>query len=236
MIMEMIEFVVWAVLYGLSHSLTNMLFPAAVPYTVLMYAVLLLVWLGYRRCLERFRIRRPAVHGWSGVAILALLMILPAANLLSGGISADGDTVVMMLGTVIVEEVFFRGILLVEPGGRTVSDNPLVTWMAAKPEFVRACISSGLFALFHAANVISGEAWLHVLPQMICAFCAGMLFAAVTLRTDSLIPAAAGHYFVNMTAAEENVFSLPVAAGSAICLLAGILLLSRPRERKADRG
>ena len=247
---RMFYFMIWAVLYGLSYSLTDLLYPAAVPYAAAAYAVLLLAWLRHRRLLKVFRIckpvfpvRRPGLSGQTdlpaGLSLEALpkirqilmaflLLILPAANLLSGGSFADVKTMVLMAGTVIVEEVFFRGVLLAE--------KPLTTWMAAKPEFVRAAISSGLFSVFHAVNAAGGEAWLHVLPQMICAFCAGMLFAAVTLRTDSLIPAAAGHYFVNMTAAEENVFSLPVAAGSAICLLAGILLLSRPRERKADRG
>lgn len=236
----MVYFVFWTALYVLSYNLSQRMNPTVTPYAVLICAALLLIWLGCRRSLKQFHICRPVLRGRDGlqsaargqfpdrVLILLGLAALPAANLLSGGSFAEGNTAVLMAGAVIVEEVFFRGVLLAE--------KTLTTWMAAKPEFVRAAISSGLFSVFHAANAGSGEPWMHVLPQMICAFCAGMLFAAVTLRTGSLIPAAAGHYFVNMTAAEENVFSLPVAAGSAICLLAGILLLSRPRERKADRG
>lgn len=239
----MVYFVFWTALYVLSYNLSQRMNPAVTPYAVLICAALLLIWLGCRRSLKQFHICRPVLRGRDGLQsaargqfpdrVLSLLGLaaLPAANLLSGGSFAEGNTAVLMAGAVIFEEVFFRGVLLAESG-----TSPFITWIAAKPEIVRAGISSGLFAVFHAVNAAGGEAWLHVLPQMICAFCAGMLFAAVTLRTDSLIPAAAGHYFVNMTAAEENVFSLPVAAGSAICLLAGILLLSRPRERKADRG
>ena len=154
-------------------------------------------------------------------------MVLPAANLLSGGTLAEGNTAVLMCGAVLVEEIFFRGVLLAEPGDghSSAPGNALLKWLAAQPEYGRACISSGLFAFFHAVNAVSGEGWTQVLPQMFCAFCAGMLYAAVTFRTNSLIPAAAGHFFVNITAAEENVLSLPVAAGSILCLAAGILLL-----------
>lgn len=192
------------------------------PYAVLAYAVLLLVWLGHRRRLKALRICRPAPGGWTGILVMALLLILPAANRISGGSFAFGNTAVLMLGTVIVEEVFFRGVLLAEPG---TFESPLAEWMEDRPDYVKAILSSGLFAIFHAVNVISGENWVWIIPQILCAFCAGMLFAAVTFRTNSLIPAAVCHFLVNITASEENAFSLPVAAGSILCLAAGILLL-----------
>ena len=218
----MLYFAVWAVLYGLSYSLSKLLLPTALPYAVLIYAILLIVWLGYRQRLKALHVCRPVASRWTDIPVMALLLILPAANRITGGSYADGKTAVLMLGAVIVEEVFFRGILLAEPG---TFENPLIKWMEDRPDHVKAILSSGLFAVFHAVNAIGGEAGIQVLPQIICAFCAGMLFAAVTFRTDSLIPAAAGHYLINITASEENVFSLPVAVGSVICLAAGILLL-----------
>ena len=225
----MISIVIWAVLYGLSYSLAQLVFPAAVPYAVLSCAVLLLVWLGYRRRLKALRISHPVLNRPDGISspplllILFLLLILHAANLLSGGSFAAGSTVVLMLGAVLVEEVFFRGVLLAKPG---TFDTPLLKWITEQPDYVKALLSSGLFAVFHAVNAIGGEAWLQIVPQMVCAFCAGMLFAAVTLRTDSLLPAAAGHFLVNITAAEENVFTLPAVFGCMLCLTAGILLLA----------
>ncbi len=226
---RMISIVIWAVLYGLSYSLAQLVFPAAVPYAVLSCAVLLLVWLGYRRRLKALHINPPVSDGSAGISspalllILFLLLILPAANLLSGGSFASGSTVVLMLGAVLVEEVFFRGVLLAKPG---TFDTPLLAWLTEQPDYVKALLSSGLFAVFHAVNAIGGEAWLQIVPQMVCAFCAGMLFAAVTLRTDSLLPAAAGHFLVNITAAEENTCILPTAFGCMLCLAAGILLLA----------
>ena len=218
----MLYFLIWAVLYGLSYSLLQLLFPAALPYAIPGYAMLLLVWLGYRRRLRAYRICKPVLTGRTGLTVMALLLILPAANLISGGSFAGGRTAVLMLGTVTVEEVFFRGILLAEPG---TSGIPMFELLADRPDHAKAFISSGLFAAFHAVNVIGGEEWMQVVPQIIFAFCAGMLFAAVTLRTDSLLPAAAGHYLINITASAKNAFSLPAAAGSILCLAAGIILL-----------
>ena len=219
---RMLYFAVWAMLYGLSYSLSQRLFPAAVPYAVLAYAVLLIVWLGCRGYFGAFRIRRPVLSGRTGITVMALLLILPAANLISGGSFAGGSTAVLMAGTVIVEEVFFRGVLLADPGS---FGNPLMEWMAERPDHTKVILSSGLFAVFHAVNAISKEEWIQVIPQIIFAFCAGVFFAAVTFRTNSLIPAAVCHFLVNITASEENAFSLPAAAGSMICLAAGILLL-----------
>ena len=218
----MLAFAVWAVLYGLSYSVSKLLFPTALPYITPCYAVLLISWLGYRQRLRAFRLCLPVLRGWSGVLVMLLLLLLPAANLLSGGSFASGKTAVLMLGPVIVEEIFFRGVLLAEPGTAGI---PFLAWMTEQPVFVKAIISSGLFAVCHAANVTGGEEWIKVVPQITCAFCAGMLFAAVTFRTNSLIPAAAGHFLVNVTASESNVFSVLIAAGSVICLAAGISLL-----------
>ena len=232
---RMISIVVWAVLYGLSYSLAQLVFPAAVPYAVLSCAVLLLVWLGYRQRLRALRISRPVLNGPAGIMspallrILASLLILPAANLMSGGSFASGSTAVLMLGTVFVEEVFFRGVLLAKPG---TFESPFLASITEQPDYKKALLSSGLFAGFHVVNAIGGEAWLQIGPQMVCAFCAGMLFAAVTLRTDSLLPAAAGHFLVNITAAEENAFTLPAAFGCMLCLAAGILLLAASSIQK----
>lgn len=228
----MLYLAVWAVLYGLVYSFFRLLFPAALPYAALSYAVLLLVWLGYRGRLKALRICRAAFRGWTDVPVLALLFILPAANRISGGAFAAGDTAVLMIGAVIVEEVFFRGVLLAGPG---TSGVPLFEWAAEQPDRAKALFSSGLFAAFHAVNAVSGEDGVRILPQILCAFCAGMLFAAVTFRVNSLIPAAAGHFLVNITASEANAFSLPIMIGSVLCLAAGGILLLLP-ARHIRRG
>lgn len=74
-------------------------------------------------------------------------------------------------------------------------------------------------------RINGGAGSAQVALQIFCTLCAGMLFAAATLRTDSLIPAVTAHFFVNITARLADAYSLPVLIGSRICLAAGILLL-----------
>ena len=217
----MLYLAVWAVLYGLSYFFARMVCPAAVPYVLICYACVLLAWLYFRHLWKTLRIKLPSGGKGRSAAVYAALLMMPAANLIAGGKFSGAEQVLLMLGTVSVEEIFFRGVLLGKDDERR-RESLLLTKLS-DPE--RVLFSAVLFAVLHAANALSGSGIQEVLFQIVCAFCAGILYGAATLWTDSLLPALIGHLLVNITAAETAVVSWTVSAGAALSLAAGILLI-----------
>ena len=157
---------------------------------IALYTIALLVWLflsGKARKLGLCRIKR----NYARFAEIAFfLLVFPMCNLFTSAyLEKDPAVIVMTFSICLIEEIFFRGLLL----------------QYLKRYGIKACVllSSGLFALYHLGNLFVLRDVGYVLLQTVAAFSAGICYAVYVLLLDSLLPCAAAHLFVNITAAPD---------------------------------
>lgn len=157
---------------------------------IALYTIALLVWLflsGKARKLGLCRIKR----NYARFAEIAFfLLVFPMCNLFTSAyLEKDPAVIVMTFSICLIEEIFFRGLLL----------------QRLKRYGLKACVllSSGLFALYHLGNLFVIRDVGYVLLQTISAFSAGMCYAVSAILMDSLLPCVVAHFFVNITAAPD---------------------------------
>ena len=157
---------------------------------IVLYTIALLVWLllsGKARKLGLCRIKR----NYARFAEIAFfLLVFPMCNLFTSAyLEKDPAVIVMTFSICLIEEIFFRGLLL----------------QRLKRYGLKACVllSSGLFALYHLGNLFVIRDVGYVLLQTISAFSAGMCYAVSAILMDSLLPCVVAHFFVNITAAPD---------------------------------
>ena len=141
----------------------------------------------------------PSMDGWGFLWVMLVIAVLPA----------------------ILEELFFRGVLL-----RGLKGFPV--WAAA-------LLCGGLFSLFHQNPA-------QTLYQFFC----GVAFALIALRCGSILPTVVAHFCNNAFVLCVEKFSwqtdmLPILIASAICLLVSVGYLivyavkaGRKAEEKPD--
>jgi len=202
----------WGVLYGLLHAVSRRIDGAITAFSMLGYTVALILWLGKKGWLPRLRLCLPTmVSPRSYLHLLPLLLFMIVNVAEQGGWPSPSLALVLMAGTVVTEEILFRGVLL------RVFDGLLPC--------IRVLLSASIFSLFHLVNAIGQADSLLVLYSLLYAFAAGVLFAATTIYFDSLIPAAVGHYLANVTAPTQGEHPSPIfLVVMAVCMLWGILL------------
>ncbi len=211
--------------YGSAVLLTRYICEDALPFVIFLFAVVLSIVLYRRSRFDALRIRLPHLSGRKGLFVMLFLIVMPAVNILEYRAFADIKTVVLMAGAVSVEEIVFRGIILSDDLAPFVR----IRYLRNASPLSRILISSALFALFHAVNIIGSPDIPGTLFQIFCAFCAGVLFAAVTQQTGSILPCTVCHFIINITSPETVSFSVPVMIGSAVCLAAGIIISTERR-------
>ena len=130
--------------------------------------------------------------------IIALYAAAPAAALCAACLERGGiptydllklaERICVDISAAIIEELLFRGVLLLGILGHTrIKTAGAVT------------ISAGLFAAAHLMNLFAGGGLLYTLPQTVFAFCAGICLGALAVRTKSIIPAVILHMTVNLS-------------------------------------
>lgn len=202
----------WGVLYGLLNAVSWRLGWTVTAFAMLGYAVALVLWLGKKRWLAHLRLCLPTMRlPRSYLHLLPLLFFMIVHVAEQGGWSPPSLTLVLMAGTVVTEEILFRGVLL------RIFDG--------LPPSARIILSAVIFSLFHLVNAIGQTDLLFVLYSLLYALAAGVLYAATTLYFESLIPAAVGHYLANVTAPMQGEHPSPIfLLVMAVCMLWGILL------------
>ena len=100
-----------------------------------------------------------------------------------------------MLAVCAAEELFFRGLLL--------------RFLIRYGAIPAVLLSSLVFALFHLVNLTAGTA-LYTWVQVLCAFAAGVCFAAAAALSGSLLPGFAAHLLSNITAAPAPADPAPL--------------------------
>ncbi len=129
-----------------------------------------------------------------GLLMLAVPFVLIFGITLLGPLSTEGLTlrnISLALMAGVTEEVAFRGI----PGSYLMRQ-----WRAEKAIPRAAILTSIVFGLIHATNIFVGADPVATLVQVIYAFCLGILFAAVYLRTTNLLPTMLLHFLNDVLA------------------------------------
>jgi membrane protease YdiL (CAAX protease family) len=177
-----------------------------------------------------------ATGGWRTAGFTAQvrsprLLIVPTAVALApllGGVQLPGAGLlaVFLLGyalTGFFEEALFRGLILgvLRPAG---------VWPAV-------WISSALFAAAHLPNMLFGQPPAITLAQAVGTLCFGVGYAAVRLRTASVLPLMVLHFLTDLLL---RVDALPTGAhwtvmvgGDTVLLIYGLLLLRRAGRPEA---
>lgn len=210
-------FWLWLLLYGLLFAAPRALMPAAAP--LLTPALLAVYWAVLLRGLHtRGRLRSYGLCRGRGPtardALLSLPVLLFAAlNIAFGGARPGIAQAVYLLFAVFGEEVLFRGVL------------PAV-WGEKLGAVRAAAASAALFALLHLGSALGGS-FSAAAVQTLCAFGAGLLFAAVRMKTGSIALPLLAHALINLTGGAELTTPRAAAylAASALCTLCALPLL-----------
>ena len=210
-------FWLWLLLYGLLFTAPRALVPAAAP--LLTPALLAVYWAVLLRGLHtRGRLRSYGLCRGKGLtardALLSLPVLLFAAlNIAFGGARPGIAQAVYLLFAVFGEEVLFRGVL------------PAV-WGEKLGAVRAAAASAALFALLHLGSALGGSVSAAAV-QTLFAFGAGLLFAAVRMKTGSIALPLLAHALINLTGGAELTTPRAAAylAASALCALCALRLL-----------
>jgi uncharacterized protein (TIGR03086 family) len=166
-------------------------------------------------------VTRPAE--WRHQRLLVLPLVLGACPLALGVRPVGADLLlVLAVGyalTGVVEELVWRGMAL----------------RLLAPLGVRRAVVAGaaLFGTAHLANVFFRDSTGLVLAQAWGAFCFGVAYGAVRVRTRTIVPLMALHALTDLAAAVGNLPTIPVLVAEDAVLLAygiALLVLDRPKE------
>ena len=117
-----------------------------------------------------------------GLIELGYVLISYVPNLIDGSFSIKPLTLTILFVSLtagIKEEVVFRGVII----------STLMRQWKDRNLFRQAALVSGIvFGLIHAANIFAGADPLQTLFQVIGSVGVGFIFAAVYLRTGSILP------------------------------------------------
>ena len=136
-----------------------------------------------------------------GLIELGYVLISYVPNLIDGSFSIKPLTLTILFVSLtagIKEEVVFRGVII----------STLMRQWKGRNLFRQAALVSGIvFGLIHAANIFAGADPLQTLFQVIGSVGVGFIFAAVYLRTGSILPCMFYHalHDIIAIACESNV-------------------------------
>lgn len=190
--------VIWIVIYGITYSFSEKfseLFGEShilIIFPIILYIVVLYMFLKKRKRLSVYGLSFPKYCRKKDIGWLMPLLIFPFANMyLQGTKTMLHNSLIMllpMLFTVFLEELLFRGYLLVylEKCG---IDN----------KWIGMIISSVLFGMFHIVNIFQGADILYTMIQMLCAFGIGLCLCVLVSQYKSIFPGTIVHYLINIT-------------------------------------
>jgi uncharacterized protein len=166
------------------------------------------------------------ISEWRNLGLLVLPALIAVVPLLAGVDPIVVSTLVFLIVgyalTGLAEEAFARGILIriLQPSG-----------------VLRAVLlSSLLFALLHLGNlVIRGGSPAVSIAQAVGAFSFGVGFAALRIRTWTIVPLVALHMAYDLVLNTMSLSLIPVAVAQDVALLViGLYLIREPlRQRRS---
>lgn len=175
-------------------------------------------------------------HLGRGIAMLWPILFVGLGNLLAAiqvdtAITQRLLAVVVALMVAVFEEGLFRGVIF---GGLRKAN-----WMGHL--WGQMTASAAIFGSLHLVNLLNGQSLLATVMQVIYAFALGMLFAAIVVRTGSLLSGMLGHGLIDALGLQSGVVSIGspdattvgVYLGMSMILLAWALFITRPAKRVA---
>lgn len=224
---------VWIAGYGLCCSLERWISVDWLPENwvaaacMIIYMITLLGWLyktGNAKSLGLSRIAKWDIAAWVfwGAAVL-----LPIYNVLIFSVTTiDLPKMLYMLGVVLAEELLFRGFFVCKISQRYGTKSVI--------------ISAFIFSLMHIANIATGKSVEYTIIQVMCAFSAGLCYAAGTLWCRSIVPCIVIHFLTNITGTDAvNFPGVDFAcAGMISCiviqLICGFWLYLKIQKKESD--
>lgn len=177
--------VVWMIVFGTGTTSKVLVGVSSV-------AISLAFLFGYQRL---FADEFDGLTGWTTAGLLLVLpaLVLAVPNVMNwfeGDLNNPLVCLVLAMAPGFSEEIVFRGI-------------SCGNWMRVSGERseILKCVAvtSAAFGLVHGINLFSGAALSATLFQMIYAFCVGVLFSAVLLRTGRIWPCVIMHTIIDFT-------------------------------------
>jgi membrane protease YdiL (CAAX protease family) len=166
-------------------------------------------------------------RGWRRPALVALPVVL-ALTSLAGGVAWDltaSAFCLLVVGYVLTgftEELLWRGTVL-----------QLLRPLGERPA---ALLGSLLFGAAHLTNVLFRDGAPLVLAQAVGAFCFGVGYAALRLRTGALWPLMVAHLLTDLLPHVGRWPAIPVfVAQDVVLLVVGVVLLRAPRAAGGGR-
>ncbi|MBO4770084.1 MAG: CPBP family intramembrane metalloprotease [Clostridia bacterium] len=185
--------------------------------SVFVFSAALVAVLRFKGRTGFYRISMPEIETPAMALRILPLLIVPVFQLVKFGLPVPEAEWFLLAGAALTEEIIFRGYF------------PRL--FSKMPRFVLIMFSAAVFALFHFVNLLSAPSFSVILKQFFCAFCAGVLFSAVTLDFDSLLPPFFAHFFINCTTPQyKTVFSLSETLPWIAVLAFGLLFAAKPAD------
>lgn len=192
---------VWIFLYQITNSISwelsqviGIIYPI-LAISMVIYVVALLYWLKKRNKIDDVAFRNIDYLQLKKCLCGIPLLVLPLYNL----ITTKNHTIsvsfwIWTFCLVIVEELFFRGFLY----------DLLAKWNTCG----YVLISSLLFGVVHFVNIFEGQDRIYVCMQVLCAFAAGISYAALIVKCGSIFPCIFVHFLTNISAGEISMMEL----------------------------
>ena len=181
---------IWVLAYGMLYTLSQTLSHITkrlwiTPLAMLVFIGILLIWIFKTGRKSSSYLNTPKTDTPILYLFIFPLLLPGFFNLISAkGTKPSIATIILLSVAAVAEELLFRGFLL--------------SFLLAKVRGRAILISAILFALTHIAGV--AELGIsHTLMQVLWAFAAGLFYAAVTLRLESILPCILAHIFTNAT-------------------------------------
>lgn len=172
-------------LFGENHILTV--------FTIMIYIIVLYIFLKKRNMLSVYGICLPKYWTKRDIGWLIPLLSFPFANMYLQGnqtmIQNSWIMFLLMLFTVFLEELLFRGYLLVYFFDKCGNDS----------KWIGIIISSVLFGMFHIVNLFQGADIVYTMIQILCACAIGLCLCMLVSQYKSIFPGTIVHYIINIT-------------------------------------
>lgn len=134
-------------------------------------------------------------HGIKVLLAMVFLLPLPMYNIAVNGVDhITFGYALSMFGVAIVEEVVFRGVL--------------VLYTKSFNKYLAMLINGFVFGAIHFLNLISGAGFVYTAFQCLCAFYVGVALYSLRVRFQSIIPCIFLHFFINCTGNGETKLDL----------------------------
>lgn len=191
--------VIWIIIYGIIYSFSEKFSKSSgenhilTVFAIMLYIVVLYIFLKKRNRLSVYGLCFPKYWRKKDIGWLMPLLTFSFANIYLHGnqtmLQNSWIMFILMLFTVFLEELLFRGYLLVYLLEKCGIDNKLIGMI----------VSSVLFGMFHIVNLFQGADLLYTMIQMLCACGIGLCLCVLVSRYKSIFPGTIIHYLINIT-------------------------------------